>query len=189
MDKTFILLILIIIFSSCGTEPNKNSKANDLTPVSKYPKEQQRIFDKKNEANEAYSNARNEMQKNEIQSQFDNWLKSYLKDTLNGKISNFYVTINELKSGQLSDFYYIFVDFKTEDKLHLYREEDVKTEAILKNTSLYKKVHNASENQNVYLTAKFIELKDYNFQDKEYSSINYPRIYISVDTIKGRLDK
>lgn len=178
-----IYLLLSCVLISCNVSPDYKVANDPATPTISESKEQLRITAKRAEAMVAYGHASNQLQKNEMQTQFNKWVESYFKDTLKGKIIKFAATVNQIKSGNLSDFKYLYVEFKAEDKLILFREEDVKTDAILKKTQLYKSIINVSEGQNVYVNGKFVKIAEPHANEIDYSSINYPRIYISIDSI------
>ncbi len=183
VKEIFLIAFLILTNISCQTKSGSINTGNEI------PKEQQHIVDKKKEFSQLYRKAPNSIQKNEVQSQFDSWLTSYFKDTLNGNIQNFSVKVQNVSSGQFQNaFYYIIADFITEDGIRFYEEQDFKTEKQMKKHPLLNKVLNVKENGTAKLSAKFEKLGDFNAIESS-SSLRYRTVSISVDTVINIFDQ
>ena len=179
MKPIFYLILFITILNiSCDSNQSIEISNNKLA------KEQQRIIEKKNEFDNLYVKAPNSIKKDEIQKQFDTWLTSYFRDTLNGKIKDFYVKVNDVSSGLFQNrFYFVTADFRTDNGMRFFEEGDFKTEKEMKKYLLYNKILNVKEHSNAKLNATFNKLDDFNASDLGSSSIRFRTISISVDTV------
>lgn len=169
-------MFALLLASGCGQSEKKESNL---------PLGQQRIAQKMLEEQKKYDRAGNNMQKEEVQNNFNRWLHSYLKDTLKGKIEGFVLEASDVNSGKGNGFYFALARFRTEDGLRFYREIDLPTKEEIQATTLYKNILNVTKGSKVKVTATYDTLRGYDHYDNMGIEIPFrcPSIAMDIDTI------
>lgn len=172
MRIAIIISLLFIIFSCQVTNQKEKNNTSE---------HQVRIQNVKKNYDREYQMAKNDIQRDAIQGQFDKWFSSYINDTINNRIDSFEVNISNLSSGLFfGKFYAIVADFKTDDELRIYEEDDVKTESEMKSQKVYKLIFNLDKNKKAFVSGNVTIGKRYSEDLSLLSGVRYPELYIEL---------
>jgi hypothetical protein len=167
MKKLLFTFSFLILLMSCEEKEKK--------PVENLTLEQIRLREKHIERANAKYKAPNDIRKNEIDEEYEKWINSYFKDTLNNKINGFKVKVSKIDNGAFQDIFYIRADMSDEIGFKYYQEENFSTENEMKKSELLTKISNVTEKSNALLYGTFERFDLY---------ASDPTIYIKIDSIK-----
>lgn len=175
--KKYLLftLFLALVVAAC-------EKTTEIDPL---PQSQRHLMNRKIDFIKLRSDAPNDIRKDEIQKEFDQWLESYLRDSLNGKIENFVLNVRDITTREFADTPYVYVEFSTEDGLKINAAEVAKNGEI-EQTKLYQKVKDVNTKQKIVLSGTIVELQDYDPFEFTESKLKYKQIEVTIDTVYNK---
>lgn len=152
------------------------------------PKEQKQISQKIGVLIKNRQSAINDIQKEKLTTEFQEWFNSYLTDSLDGNINGFLVDINTIRKSQYQKFHYYEIELKESNNnifediryKQIYADED---ETTLDNSDFAELAASLPDEGKAYLYAKF---KDYSVVEDGISTSSFSRkhtITVEIDSI------
>lgn len=148
--------------------------------------ESQLLFEKRiSEFRKKRRDQPNDLRKDEVQKEFDAWLKVFVKDSV--KLDRFTLGVENIYSGTHKNGYYVLCELKGAHSIKYWQRVFFDTEEEMLSSSIYSNIKDVSDKEKVIVSG------DINFIAKDEkkigSNLDLPSLNISISTIKNCANK